>query len=256
MAIIKCQECGKEISDRSATCIHCGCPVKKVEGIESTQIKNKEVVGKKLNAANIVNLCTILGVGIMFAIIVFQPVKDRPDPTDEMVMLMMGLMFTNFAIVAITFVIGLIIWFRKKESPLLSCTYLFLTLTSCLLFLIGGRHYLIYMSGFSWFIIIPNIIQIVAGIMYVRNSSFSNKKLLKAVVLSIVIAIALGMFVPMAMGVEIIDAPLSAQEAAEETEKILESTQKHYEETLNEIDEVEETLEELEEMYERLNNAN
>ena len=27
MALIKCPECKKEISDKSKTCIHCGCPV-------------------------------------------------------------------------------------------------------------------------------------------------------------------------------------------------------------------------------------
>lgn len=27
MALIKCKECGKEISDKATTCIHCGCPV-------------------------------------------------------------------------------------------------------------------------------------------------------------------------------------------------------------------------------------
>lgn len=29
MALIKCSECGKEISDKSKTCIHCGCPIEK-----------------------------------------------------------------------------------------------------------------------------------------------------------------------------------------------------------------------------------
>lgn len=29
MALIKCSECGKEISDKAKTCIHCGCPVEK-----------------------------------------------------------------------------------------------------------------------------------------------------------------------------------------------------------------------------------
>ena len=29
MALIKCSECGKEISDKATTCIHCGCPVSK-----------------------------------------------------------------------------------------------------------------------------------------------------------------------------------------------------------------------------------
>jgi ribosomal protein L37E len=27
MPLINCQDCGKEISDRAETCIHCGCPV-------------------------------------------------------------------------------------------------------------------------------------------------------------------------------------------------------------------------------------
>lgn len=27
MAMIKCPECGAEISDRAGTCIHCGCPL-------------------------------------------------------------------------------------------------------------------------------------------------------------------------------------------------------------------------------------
>lgn len=29
MALIKCVDCGKEISDKSEFCIHCGCPIKK-----------------------------------------------------------------------------------------------------------------------------------------------------------------------------------------------------------------------------------
>ena len=27
MALIKCPECGKEISDKSKTCVHCGFPL-------------------------------------------------------------------------------------------------------------------------------------------------------------------------------------------------------------------------------------
>ena len=30
MALIKCPECGKEISDRAEVCIHCGLPFKKM----------------------------------------------------------------------------------------------------------------------------------------------------------------------------------------------------------------------------------
>jgi uncharacterized membrane protein YvbJ len=29
MALIKCPECGTEVSDRAATCVKCGCPISK-----------------------------------------------------------------------------------------------------------------------------------------------------------------------------------------------------------------------------------
>ena len=41
MALIKCEECGKQISDRSKACIHCGCPLeeKKEEKVEEPEIE-------------------------------------------------------------------------------------------------------------------------------------------------------------------------------------------------------------------------
>lgn len=29
MALIKCSECGKEISDKAKVCMNCGCPIRK-----------------------------------------------------------------------------------------------------------------------------------------------------------------------------------------------------------------------------------
>lgn len=40
MALINCPECGKEISDKSEVCIHCGYPLKNSSGIYET-INNK-----------------------------------------------------------------------------------------------------------------------------------------------------------------------------------------------------------------------
>ena len=41
MALIKCNECGKEISDKSKTCIHCGNPIFK-ESIKNINKKKWE----------------------------------------------------------------------------------------------------------------------------------------------------------------------------------------------------------------------
>lgn len=46
MALIKCKECGKEISDKATACPHCGCPVQttdeaKVEIQEESTVRVK-----------------------------------------------------------------------------------------------------------------------------------------------------------------------------------------------------------------------
>ena len=36
MSLIKCKECGKEISSLAKACPHCGCPVTEPESVPST----------------------------------------------------------------------------------------------------------------------------------------------------------------------------------------------------------------------------
>lgn len=37
MSLIRCPECGKEISDKASTCIHCGCPIQKEKNLHTTK---------------------------------------------------------------------------------------------------------------------------------------------------------------------------------------------------------------------------
>ena len=39
MALIKCEECGKEISDKAKTCINCGYPVGEIKAREENENK-------------------------------------------------------------------------------------------------------------------------------------------------------------------------------------------------------------------------
>ena len=41
MALIKCPECGKDISDKSPACIHCGYPLDLMAKSSSTNQTNK-----------------------------------------------------------------------------------------------------------------------------------------------------------------------------------------------------------------------
>lgn len=47
MALIKCPECGKEISDKAKVCINCGCPLEEVSttGIVRIKMPNNIVEG-------------------------------------------------------------------------------------------------------------------------------------------------------------------------------------------------------------------
>lgn len=41
MALIKCEECGKEISDRAVACPNCGCPVEHKKQIVKKNFPHK-----------------------------------------------------------------------------------------------------------------------------------------------------------------------------------------------------------------------
>ena len=69
MALIKCPECGKQISDKASVCIHCGYPIQ-AEQVISTSISNSKKVAipsfsefsqQKIPAIKVVREVTGLG---------------------------------------------------------------------------------------------------------------------------------------------------------------------------------------------------
>ena len=58
MALIKCKECGKEVSDTLDACIHCGCPLKDKKDI--SKIDNKKVSNKLIWLVSILPIISIL----------------------------------------------------------------------------------------------------------------------------------------------------------------------------------------------------
>ena len=72
MALIKCPECNKEISDKSTVCINCGCPVtveKKVKEEKVEVIKEKKESVKKNKKKKRVPFIIIGAVALVIAII-------------------------------------------------------------------------------------------------------------------------------------------------------------------------------------------
>jgi hypothetical protein len=47
LALIKCSECGREISDKASSCPHCGCPVAGIEELVDKSVSEKEASEEK-----------------------------------------------------------------------------------------------------------------------------------------------------------------------------------------------------------------
>ena len=71
MALIKCPECGKEISDQAASCPNCGCPIKKINGDsgEDNSGKKIEISIKKLDVKLNKKIKSILG-GVIVCLVI------------------------------------------------------------------------------------------------------------------------------------------------------------------------------------------
>lgn len=75
MALIKCSECGKEISDQAESCPNCGCPIRSNETISDIEIKPKKLNKKMIIVAIAVILIIAAGVTSFFLI------KSRNEAT-------------------------------------------------------------------------------------------------------------------------------------------------------------------------------
>lgn len=59
MALINCSECGREISDKASSCVHCGCPVSQIvvyQQQESTQLIDNQIDKKEVDAQEFVQI--------------------------------------------------------------------------------------------------------------------------------------------------------------------------------------------------------
>ena len=65
MALIKCKECGKEISDKAYTCPNCGCPLEtikeEINEVKNEQ-KNEQKVTKKTKSNILAGILILIGV--------------------------------------------------------------------------------------------------------------------------------------------------------------------------------------------------
>lgn len=84
MAIIKCSECGKEISDKAETCVHCGKKI--ITSFELEKKENKKIKKKKRRKVFKIIILTLLLIGlsiIAYLLISFFNPKKSIDFTKK-----------------------------------------------------------------------------------------------------------------------------------------------------------------------------
>ena len=80
MALFKCSECGKEISDKAERCPYCGCPIKE---IKKAALQDK-VSTLKSNKKKVYIVGSIDIAFAVFALVLFFYFKDRPPSEEEL----------------------------------------------------------------------------------------------------------------------------------------------------------------------------
>ena len=67
MALIKCPECGKEISDKAGACPHCGCPIGNTEQATQNNVGKSNKGSNKIIIGGVI-VVAIAGIGYYFGI--------------------------------------------------------------------------------------------------------------------------------------------------------------------------------------------
>jgi len=116
MALIKCPDCGKEISDKSEVCIHCGCPIKKKDQpvkseiiqsnnkTSSTYLKYKKKKNAVLAVWGVLSL-----IGIVLAVVGFVTYKSGSGAP------VLGIVGVSVSVVVLGTLLGISISFHVEE---------------------------------------------------------------------------------------------------------------------------------------------
>ena len=77
MSLIKCPECGKEISDQAKMCPHCGCPIMDTDIViqESSKLKNKKV--KTFFKKPMILISLIIAIVVIIGLIIIEQTYEK-----------------------------------------------------------------------------------------------------------------------------------------------------------------------------------
>lgn len=92
MSLIKCPDCGKEISSHAESCPHCGYPLNKTDDF----LDEDSIVEREFNARTIaqfvsVGMVSLMGIGMIIAAIVYHGPDGEKIPQVTLFLIGMGI---------------------------------------------------------------------------------------------------------------------------------------------------------------------
>ena len=162
MSLIKCPECGSEISNTSTQCIKCGAIIK------NKKKSNKLFVGFLLNILSvIIPALLIIGINQMPT---YEPsgettIEMNAEYSSSMLLIIM-------AVGLLIFALGLVIYFIKNQKiqRIFSVVYLLVAIADFCLLVTNTLTYLITTCGLGVVLFVPGILQIIAGVKYITGT--------------------------------------------------------------------------------------
>lgn len=80
MALIKCPECGKEISDKASSCPNCGCPIEIQKTEVSGDISDQLIIEQPLKKSNkkIIPIAAVLIIVVIIGVVIYNVKVVQP----------------------------------------------------------------------------------------------------------------------------------------------------------------------------------
>jgi uncharacterized membrane protein YvbJ len=113
MALIRCSECGKQVSDKAGSCPQCGAPIASAVETEAAgaKLRTKQLTSKRLKVQIIISSVLFWG-GIIWMIVVGSSASRSGVPPSRVVTIIAILMiFTGLVWYVVT---RLRIWWHHK----------------------------------------------------------------------------------------------------------------------------------------------
>lgn len=172
MALIKCPECGKQVSDKANACPNCGYSF-------LSKKKSNNQAKSILYSALLLNIFSVVVTVIFLFVLEAMDGNFGSDSSSDSSVSVtfesdISTKYVNISVIMgiIIFILGFVIYYASSKviKMSLSVIYLIMAIVALFIFLIGFCTYILATCGLGSISLIPGILQIIAGAKYISGS--------------------------------------------------------------------------------------